>query len=123
MKDFNDFLETIDNEDNRNRMGEILTWIENKFPQLGKRIAWSQPMFTDHGTFIIGFSVAKHHIAVSPEKAGLRQFADRIVESGYDASKEIFRIGWGKPVDYSLLEDMIKFNIEDKADCKTFWRK
>ena len=123
MEDFNDFLETIENIEHRARMTEILTWIETKFPQLGKRIAWSQPMFTDHATFIIGFSVAKNHIAVSPEKAGLRQFSHRIVQSGYEMTKELFRIKWDKPVDYDLLEDMIKFNIEDKADCKTFWRK
>lgn len=123
METFNDFLNTIENVEHRTRMEEILSWIEKKFPQLGKRIAWSQPMFTDHGTFIMGFSVAKHHIAVSPEKAGLRQFSERIAKAGYDGSKEIFRIRWEKPVDYELLEDMIEFNIEDKADCKTFWRK
>lgn len=122
MEDFNDFLKTIENIEHRARMAEILTWIENKFPQLGKRIAWSQPMFTNHATFIIGFSVAKNHIAVAPEKAGLRQLSDRIVQSGYEITKELFRIKWDKPVDYDLLEDMIKFNIEDKADCKTFWR-
>ena len=123
METFNDYLESIENIEHKARMEEILDWISNKFPQLGKRIAWSQPMFTDHGTFIIGFSLAKYHIAVSPEKAGLRQFSDRITQSGYETTKEIFRIRWENPVDYSLLEDMIRFNIEDKADCKTFWRK
>jgi uncharacterized protein YdhG (YjbR/CyaY superfamily) len=31
-------------------------------------------MFTDHGIFIIGFSVAKHHLAVSPESTGINHF-------------------------------------------------
>ena len=26
------------------------------------------------------------------------------------------------PVDFSLLESLIRFNMEDKADCHTFWR-
>ncbi|NRG47411.1 iron chaperone, partial [Bacillus sp. CRN 9] len=30
---------------------------------------------------------------------------------------------WDSPVDFSLLEKMIEFNILDKADCSTFWRK
>lgn len=123
MKDFNDYLESIDNGAHRAGMEEILSWIIDTFPNLGRRIAWGQPMFTDHGTFIIGFSIAKHHIAVSPEKAGLRQFSHRIAQSGYETTKEIFRIKWDDSVDYALLADMIKFNIKDKTDCTTFWRK
>ena len=38
-----------------------------KFPQLKEENKWNQPMFNDHGTFIIGFSIAKGHIAVAPE--------------------------------------------------------
>jgi uncharacterized protein YdhG (YjbR/CyaY superfamily) len=34
---------------------------------LKEEIKWNQPMFSDHGTFIIGFSIAKEHIAVAPE--------------------------------------------------------
>lgn len=30
---------------------------------------------------------------------------------------------WNQPVDYPLLEKMIDFNIQDKANCTTFWRK
>ncbi|EJL20530.1 hypothetical protein PMI05_05767 [Brevibacillus sp. BC25] len=80
-------------------------------------------MFTDHGTFIIGFSVAKHHLAVSPERVGITRFSDEIVQAGYDHTKELVRIRWDKPVDFSFLEKMIEFNILDKADCSTFWRK
>ena len=40
-------------------------------------------MFTDHETFIIGFSVAKQHMSVAPEKAGIRQFSNEIVLAGY----------------------------------------
>jgi uncharacterized protein YdhG (YjbR/CyaY superfamily) len=87
------------------------------------KIAWKQPMFTDHGTYIIGFSVAKHHLAVAPELAGITQFSDGIVQAGYDHTKQLVRIKWESPVDYSLLEKMIDFNMLDKADCSTFWRK
>ena len=31
-------------------------------------------MFTDHGTFIIGFSIAKHHLAVAPERVVIQHF-------------------------------------------------
>jgi uncharacterized protein YdhG (YjbR/CyaY superfamily) len=80
-------------------------------------------MFTDHGTFIIGFSISKQHMAVAPEGVVIERFADEIAQAGYDATKGLIRIKWEKPVDYSLLEKMIEFNIQDKAEYTAFWRK
>jgi uncharacterized protein len=120
---FEEYLASIENPHHRVRTEEVLKWVTKKFPILMPKIAWKQPMFTDHGTFIIGFSVSKHHLAVSPERAGIHQFSDEIVQAGYDHTKELVRIRWDRPVDFSLLERMIEFNIMDKADCSTFWRQ
>ncbi len=123
MDVFIEYISAIENPEHRNRVIEVLNWIPQKFSSLSPRIAWNQPMFTDHGTFIIGFSVSKQHMAVSPEQAGMIRFSTEIAKSGYSQGKMLFRIPWDKHVDYVLLEKMIAFNIEDKADCKTFWRK
>ncbi|UOQ84806.1 iron chaperone [Gracilibacillus salinarum] len=123
MELFADFLSKIDNPDYRERTEELLKWIPEKFPHLAPVVKWNQPMFTDHDTFIIGFSVAKHHLAVAPERAAMIHFANDIEASRYDHTKELIRIKWNQPVDYGLLEKMIEFNIVDKADCSTFWRK
>jgi uncharacterized protein len=123
MKVFAEYLAHIDNPQHRARMEEVLTWVIKKFPNLMPKIAWNQPMFTNHGTFIIGFSAAKNHFAVSPERAGIKHFSDEIVKAGFDHSKELVRIPWDGPVDLSLLEKMIEFNIFDKAEYSTFWRK
>ena len=123
MKVFDEYLALIDHPQQRARTEEVLRWVTKKFPTLLPKIAWNQPIFTDHGTFIIGFSVAKHHLAVAPERAGINHFSDEIVQAGYNHSKELVRIPWDSPVDYALLEKMIEFNILDKADCSTFWRK
>ena len=80
-------------------------------------------MYTDHGTFIIGFSVAKQHMAVALEGVVADHFSREILQSGYDHTKELIRIRWDRPVDYELLEKMIAFNILEKANCTTFWRK
>lgn len=122
MEVFADFLAKIENPQHRARTEEVLGWVAEKFPNLNPKIAWNQPMFTDHGTFIIGFSVAKPHLAVAPEKAGIHRFSDEIVQAGYDHTKELVRIRWDRPVDFSLLERMIEFNMLDKANCTTFWR-
>ncbi|WP_366248501.1 iron chaperone [Terribacillus aidingensis] len=120
---FADYLAQIDNPQHRERTEEVLKWVAEKYPNMEQKIAWNQPMFTDHGTFIIGFSIAKQHLAVAPEKAGIDHFSDDIIQAGYDHTKQLVRIKWDGPIDYSLLERMIEFNITDKADCTTFWRK
>ncbi|PAF20406.1 iron chaperone [Terribacillus saccharophilus] len=123
MEVFADYLAKIDNPQHRERTEEVLKWVAEKFPNLEPKIAWNQPMFTDHGTYIIGFSIAKQHLAVAPEKTGIDHFSSDIVQAGYDHTKQLVRIKWDGPVDYSLLERMIEFNITDKAHCTTFWRK
>lgn len=122
MEIFAEFLSSMENPEHRKRMEEVFNWISEKYPNLEPVLKWNQPMFTDHGTYIIGFSVSKKHFAVAPERAGMVHLADDIEKSGYDYTKEIVRIPWDKPMDFSLLEKMIEFNIMDKADCSTFWR-
>jgi uncharacterized protein len=123
MEAFADYLAGIENLEHRARLEEVLSWIMKKYPNLVPKIAWNQPMLTDHGTYIIGFSVSKQHMAVAPEGAAIDQFSDEIKQAGYDCTKGLVRIRWEKPVDFSLLEKMIDFNISDKADYTTFWRK
>ena len=123
MEVFADYLAHMDPPQHRARMEEVIDWVAKQFPNLSPKIAWNQPMFTDHGTFIIGFSAAKQHMAVAPERAGIIRFSDEIVQAGYEHSSELVRIPWDGPAAFSLLEEIIAFNISDKADCTTFWRK
>ncbi|QJC52082.1 iron chaperone [Paenibacillus albicereus] len=123
MHAFEEFLAKIDRPEHRAEMEEVLAWVADTFPQLKPKIAWNQPMFTDHDTFIVGFSASKGHFAIAPEEATMNRFLDEIVQSKHDHTKGLIRFKWGQPVDFPLLERMIAFNIEDKADCTTFWRK
>ena len=113
----------IENVQHRVRTNEVLQWVLQTFPELDPRIAWNQPMFTDHGTFIISFSVAGMHLVISPEREGMQHFSSEIAKAGYGQSKMLFRIKWTEPVNYILLHDIIRFNRSDKADCITFGRK
>lgn len=80
---FEKYLSRIENETHRVRMREVLEWTKTRFPGLEPKIAWNQPVFTDHGTFIIGFSAAKQHFSVAPEPAAIRKFSREIQASGY----------------------------------------
>lgn len=68
MKIFDEFLKTISNSDNRKKLKNVLSWVNKNYPFLVTELKWNQPMFIDHGTFIIGFSVAKDHFSIAPEK-------------------------------------------------------
>ncbi|MGG0717197.1 iron chaperone [Robertmurraya massiliosenegalensis] len=122
MEIFEKYLAGIDHPEQRERTEGILTWITEKFPNLKPEFKWNTPMFSEHGTYIIGLSIAKNHLSISPEEAGIEQFADDIKQAGYSATKGLFRILWNEPVNYDLLEKMIEFNIQDKADYTKFWR-
>ena len=64
MQEFDQFLERIDDLEARERTAHVLSWVGERFPQLKQEIKWNQPMFTNHGTFIAAFSVAKKHFSV-----------------------------------------------------------
>lgn len=123
MKDFQMFLDSIDDPDKRKRMEDIFNYIKEKFPQLDEEMKWNQPMFTDHGTFIISFSIAKGHIAVAPEPVVISLFEKEIVAAGYSYTQGLFRIKWTDKVDFDLLDRMVAYNIEDKKDMTKFWRQ
>lgn len=123
MKIFQVFLDSIGELDKKRRMESILNNIKEKFPQLKEEIRWNQPMFSDHGTFIIGFSVAKDHIAVAPEAVVINLFEKEIKKAGYSHTQELFRIKWTDKVDFELLYNIVTFNIENKKDMIKFWRE
>lgn len=122
MKNFKEFLNKIDEPDKREHLESILNYIKEGFPQLKEEIKWSQPMFSDHGTFIIGFSIAKGHIAIAPESKVIELFNKEIKEAGYSHTKELFRIKWSDEIDFELLKKIIAYNIEDKKDMTKYWR-
>lgn len=77
-------------------------------------------MFSDHGTFTIGFSTAKHHLSVSSEVATIEHFSDDIARAGYSATKGLFRIPWDWQINYELLKKNFEFNMWDKAEYMNF---
>ena len=119
---FEQILAKIPNPENRARATEVLEWVHKTYPQLVARIAWNQPMFTDHGTYIIGFSYAAKHMSVTPEQAGMIRFEDELEKRNISRGSMLFRVPWDEEVPFDLLSQMIEFNIDDKADITSFWR-
>ncbi|WP_409227161.1 iron chaperone [Gudongella sp. SC589] len=122
MDTHKEFIDQIDEPGKRDRIKMILDHIKEKYPHLKEEIKWNQPMFSDHGTFIIGFSISKGHISLSPEAHTLDIFDKEIRESGYERTKMTMKIKWKEKVDLDLIDMMIQYNIEDKKDMTRFWR-
>ena len=114
------YFEKIENIEHRKVLSDTIQHILETFPTLQTRIAWNQPMITDHGTFIIGFWAGTKHFSVAPESTPRKQFFDEYSKK-YTYGKKIFRIEWDGEVDYDLLDRLVAYTIEFKKDCTTFW--
>ncbi|MGJ8730312.1 iron chaperone [Listeria aquatica] len=123
METLTEYLDTLEMPEQRARMVEIFDWIKESFPDLVPVIKWNQPMFTDHGTFIIGFSTSKKHISVAPEVKTMKKFEEKIADAHYGATSNLFRITWKQPTNFDLLKEIIEFNVTDKQDHTKFWRE
>ena len=122
IKTLDEFLATIPDDDNRERMVDVVVWVGLTYPELELRIAWNQAMFIHHGTYIIGFSAASKHRAVAPERATMIRFEPVMRERGTDFEKRVARQPWDKPFDYELLDAFIQYQLAEKQDVTSFWR-
>ena len=80
-------MDEIEDLEKRKRLEDILNHIKEKFPQLKGEIKWKQPMFMDHGTFIIAFTYSKSHILIAPEEKVIGVFEKEIKDAGIPARK------------------------------------
>jgi len=123
VKTFEEYLSTIEDEEKRIKTRSVLNWVKKNYPYFVEEVKWSQPMFSNEGTYIIGFSAAKKHLAVIPEKAGITKFEDEIKEKGYNPGSMTYRVSWNNEMDYDLLKRVIDFQKEDKKGYDAYWRK
>ncbi len=108
------------NEIQKIKLSNIYDWINQNYPELHLEMKWNQPMFVLENTFIIGFSVAKKHISVAPEKIVLNNNMKNI-NAHYESTKMLFKILDDQDVEYSLLKDIIDDSITLKRGCNKFW--
>ena len=109
-------INEIENEEHREKLKHLFEWIETQYSDLKPVVKWNQPMYTYNETFIIAFSKAKQHFSIMPEAACLKQFKKRVTNGGYTQTENLFRIKWNQEIDYDLIGDMIKLNMEEKKE-------
>ncbi|MCE4956535.1 iron chaperone [Macrococcoides caseolyticum] len=123
MHQFDPFFNKLEDVNHLGKAQALFEWIEKTFPQLEREFKWNTPMYSDHGTFILGISSAKAHLSIAPENQTMARFKEKIEKAGYQQTAGLFKIKWNQAIDYPLIKEIIEFNIEDKQEVTTFWRK
>lgn len=121
LKSIREYLDMIEDEIQRERVTELISWISIKYNNLNLEVKWNQPMFIDHGTYIIGLSVSKKHLAIGLEAKSMERLKTIIEASDYSYSKMLIKILWNQTIDYDFLEKIISDIIADKKDVNSFW--
>ena len=120
MNQIDEYLANISEENQRAKLSELLKWVTKTFPNLELQIKWKQPIFTDHDTYIIGFSVAKKHLTVGLETRNLQHVAPLLEQNGIKHGTNTFKIVFTDKIPYDLLNQIIEYVIDDKKEITTF---
>lgn len=105
----------------REFMRELLEWMVENHPELETHIAWNQPMFTHHGTFIVGFSASKAHVSGAAEDVVLERMRADFTAARYKCLKRTVNFPLSKPLPFDLLNRAIAEQMELKKDVTSFW--
>lgn len=117
---FEGYLSRITDHPHREEFLDVLDWVLTTYPDLVPVVKWNQPMFTHHGTFIIGFSTASKHFTIGPE--GLDEIMEVVTAAGYKTGTRTIKVPYGEPVKYEVIAAAIENNLEAKKDITSFWR-
>jgi uncharacterized protein YdhG (YjbR/CyaY superfamily) len=78
-------------------------------PEATEKIAWRMPTFWQ-GENLIHFAAFKQHIGLYPGGEATAAFADRL--AGYKTRKGTIQLPLGKPIDYELITDIVRWRLE-----------
>ena len=92
----------------------IFEVIRKAYPHLELVMAWNHPMLRTDGQYVIGLSVAKHHVLVNPFSADLlAAFADDL--AGYQVNKKTFKVPLDWKIDSALLRKLVGARLAEPA--------
>ncbi len=96
----------------RSLLQRIRKTIRAAAPEAVERISWQMPTFWQ-GENLIHFAAFKKHIGLYPGGEATSEFAERL--AGYKTSKGAIQLPLGKPIDYELITDIVRWRIGQRA--------
>ncbi len=79
-------------------------------PELTQTLSYQMPTFKKHGKAVFHFAAQKNHLGIYPTPSAIEHFAVRL--GGYKTSKGAIQIPWSLPLDEELIQDLVRFNLE-----------
>lgn len=123
MDIFEDIINGIEQVEQKQMFIAILAWMQEHYPTLDKRISYGQPTYTSHGTFIISFSLFKHHMTVNTEKPVIEALQPILADYPYEVKNMVVKIKNGQEIKFDLINMIIEKQLRDKKDWPKYWRK
>ena len=96
-------------EDVRPLLQSIRETIRAAAPKATEKISWQMPTFWQ-GENLIHFAAFKKHIGLYPGGEATSLFAERL--EGYKTSKGTIQLPLGKPIDYELITDIVRWRVK-----------
>lgn len=96
-------------EEVRSLLQSIRETIRAAAPEATEKISWRMPTFWQ-GENLIHFAAFKKHIGLYPGGEATSVFAQRL--AGYKTSKGAIQLPLGKPIDYKLITDIVRWRLE-----------
>ena len=99
-------------EDVRPLLQGIRETIRAAAPEATEKISWRMPT-SWQGENLIHFAAFKKHIGLYPGGEATAEFAERL--AGYKTSKGAIQLPLGKPIDYELIRDIVRWRVKQQA--------
>ncbi|MBP3041496.1 DUF1801 domain-containing protein [Bacillaceae bacterium Marseille-Q3522] len=96
-------------EDVRPLLQSIRETIRAAAPEATEKISWQMPTFWQ-GENLIHFAAFKKHIGLYLGGEATTVFTERL--AGYKTSKGAIQLPLGKPIDYELITDIVRWRLE-----------
>ncbi len=98
-------------EEVRPLLQQIRQTIRAAATEATEKISWSMPTFW-HGENLIHFAAFKKHIGLYPGGEATTALAERLQDC--KNSKGTIQLPLGKPIDFALITDIVKWRLEQK---------
>ena len=79
-------------------------------PELEQTISYGIPTLKKDGKMVLHFAPQKAHLGLYPGAAAIAHFDERLKD--YQTSKGTIQIPYIQTLDYQLIEDLVRYNLE-----------
>ena len=79
-------------------------------PDLEQTISYGIPTLKKNGKIVLHFAAQKAHLGLYPGSEAIAHFDERLKD--YQTSKGTIQIPYIQTLDYQLIEDLVRYNLE-----------